>query len=242
VGREEELGQLAGALRQAMAGRGSAWLVGGESGVGKSRLLDELRSLALVEGALVLRGQGVSEGARLYHLWRDVLRWLALLTELSDLEVGVLKSLVPDLPDLLGREVPDAPKLDPQATQDRLLMVIEDLFHRQSQPTLILLEDLHWMQESLIVLARLSRTVAEKRLLLVGSYRDDERPDLPTALPGMQELKLGRLGPEAVVELSEAMLGAAGREPHVVDWLQRQTEGNPFFLVEVVRALAEETG
>jgi tetratricopeptide (TPR) repeat protein len=98
------------------------------------------------------------------------------------------------------------------------------------------------MRESLIVLARLSRTVAEKRLLLVGSYRDDERPDLPTALPGMQVLKLGRLGPEAVAELSEAMLGAAGREPHVVDWLQRQTEGNPFFLVETVRALAEETG
>jgi tetratricopeptide (TPR) repeat protein len=242
VGREAELGQLAGALRQAMAGRGSAWLVGGESGVGKSRLLEELRTLALVEGALVLRGQAVSEGGSPYYVWRDVLRWLALLTELSDLEAGVLKPLVPDLPDLLGRKVPDAPGLNPQAAQDRLLTVIEDLFHRQSQPTLILLEDLHWARESLVVLARLSRSVAGNRLLLVGSYRDDERPDLSTALPGMQVLKLGRLQQEAVAELSEAMLGTAGREPHVVDWLQRQTEGNPFFLVETVRALAEEMG
>jgi tetratricopeptide (TPR) repeat protein len=242
VGREEELGQLTDALRQAVVGHGSAWLVGGESGVGKSRLLEELRSLALVEGALVLRGQAVSEGSSPYQVWREVLRWPALLTELSDLEAGVLKPLVPDLPDLLGREVPDAPELDPQAAQDRLLTVIEELFGRQSQPTLILLEDLQWVQEGLVVLARIFRSVAEHRLLIVGSYRDDERPDLPAELPGMQVLKLERLRPEAVAELCEAMLGATGCEPRVLHWLQRQTEGNPFFLVEVVRTLAEERG
>jgi tetratricopeptide (TPR) repeat protein len=242
VGREKELGQLTDALREAMAGHGSAWLVGGESGVGKSRLLEELRSLALVEGALVLRGQAVSEGSSPYNVWRQAVRLPALLTELNDLEAGVLKPLVPDLSDLLGREVPDAPEIDPQATQDRLMTVIEDLFHRQPQPTVILLEDLHWAQAGLTVLARLVRSVAESRLLIVGSYRDDDRADLPSMLPGMQVLKLKRLGREAVAELSEAMLGDAGRESRVVDWLQRQTEGNPFFLVEVVRTLAEETG
>src|SRR5262249_44143742 len=59
VGREEELGQLTRALNQAINHNGSAWLVGGESGVGKSRLLDELRTRALVRGALVVQGQGV---------------------------------------------------------------------------------------------------------------------------------------------------------------------------------------
>jgi serine/threonine protein kinase len=70
IGREAELRQLQAALNAAADGRGSAWLIGGESGVGKSRLMDELRALALVRGFLVLSGVS-SEGIGLpYDLWR----------------------------------------------------------------------------------------------------------------------------------------------------------------------------
>ena len=82
----------------------------------------------------------------------------------------------------------------------------------------------------------------ELSLLVVGSYRDDERPNLPEELPEIQVMRLDRLDAEAIHALSVSMLGESGSEPEVVDLLQRETEGNVFFLVEVVRVLASEAG
>lgn len=242
VGREAELKVLTDAFAQAMQGTGSAWLVGGESGVGKSRLLDELRTQAIVEGALVLRGQAIAEGGAPYLLWREALRRLCLQTDLSELEASVLKTLVPDIGTLIGRDVPDAPEIDPQAAQTRLLTVIEDLFRKQTRPIVLLLEDLQWASESLAALKRLNQAAGDLSLLVVANYRNDERPDLPAELPGMQPLKLPRLSGAAIADLSAAMLGEGGRQAQVVDLLQRETEGNVFFIVEVVRTLAEEAG
>jgi tetratricopeptide (TPR) repeat protein len=242
VGRETELEQLSDALRQTIAGSGSAWLVGGESGVGKSRLLDELRTVALVNGALVLRGQAIAEGGAPYLLLRDALRRLCLHTSLTELESSVLKSLVPDIGALIGREVADAPEINPQAAQTRLLTVIEAIFRKQTQPIVLLLEDLQWASESLSVLQWLNRTVVELPLLIVANYRDDEHPDLPSELPDMQTMKIARLNVKSIADLSVAMLGENGRQPQIVDLLQRETEGNVFFIVEVVRVLAEEAG
>jgi ABC-type oligopeptide transport system substrate-binding subunit len=243
VGRDAELAQLSGALDATLAGQGSGWLVGGESGVGKSRLADELRTLALVRGAQVLRGQAVSEGGSPYHLWRDALRWLALTTELAQEQASVLKPLVPDIAELTGFDVPDPPPLDPQATQARLLQVVGEAFGRQERPAVVILEDLQWARsESLAMLNRLTQGVSNLPVLTIGNYRDDERPHLPDELPGMHVLKLARLSEQSIAELSASMLGPAGRREAVVGLLQRETEGNPFFLVEVVRALAEEAG
>src|SRR5687767_13183176 len=72
VGREAEFSALSVSLDAAIKGNGSAWLVGGESGAGKSRLLAELRTRALIRGALVLQGQAVEGGGLPYQLWRDV--------------------------------------------------------------------------------------------------------------------------------------------------------------------------
>ncbi len=242
VGRDKELDKLSDALDKAVAGEGSAWLVGGESGVGKSRLLDELRSLAMVRGALVMRGQAVSENAGPYALWRPALRWLCLMSDLDNTDLAILKMLMPDLGTLLEREIPEVPELDPKATQKRLLITIEKMFSQQNRPLVVILEDLHWADESLQVFGRLINLVAKQPLLIIGSYRDDERPDLPSKLPQMNFLKLERLTEDGIADLSEAMLGESGRQPDVVELLQRETEGNVFFLVEVVRALAEEAG
>jgi predicted ATPase len=245
VERETELAWLSEALDAALEGQGSAWLIGGESGVGKSRLTDELRTLALVKGSLVLRGQTVSEGASPYHLWQEALRLLALATDLEDEEASVLKALVPDVGALLGRDVQDAPLLDPQAAQVRLFKVVGEVLCRQcaSQPVAMILEDMQWIDSnSLALLEWLVPLAFESSLLLIGNYRDEERPHLPDDLPGMQVLKLERLSEGGIAELSESMVGAVGRQQQVVDLLQRETEGNPFFLVETVRALAEEAG
>ena len=245
VGRAAELSQLKGALAQAMNGHGSAWLIAGESGVGKSRLVDELRTHALVAGAVVLRGQGVSSGRSPYRLWRRSIRRLVLTTEVDDLEASVLKTLVPDITVLLERDVPDAPDLDSQAAQMRLLSVVVEMARRQAQvqPVVMILEDLHWAgDESWELLSALVRVVPELPLLIIGNYRDDEPLAWPQRLPDLPVIKLHRLTKEAIIALSESMIGETGRQPHVVNLLQRETEGNPLFLVEVVRALAEEAG
>jgi len=244
VGREDEFGQLTGALTAAQTGEGSGWLVGGESGVGKTRLLDEVRTQALVEGALVMEGQAIAEGGAPYHIWREVLRRLCLERELSDLEAGVLKMLVADISRLLGREVSDAPPLAPKAAYKRLLgVLVETLRQEQSQPLVVILEDMQWVgDESVGLLSHLTQYIDDMSILLLASYRDDERPHLPTVLPFMESLTLNRLTAAEIATLSESMLGAAGREPALIEFLQQETEGNTFFIVEVVRNLAEEVG
>lgn len=248
VGREEELGQLLGVLLNAReVGVGGTWLVAGESGVGKSRLMDELRIRALIRGAAVIRGQAVSDGGSPYEVWRRGLRRLALAVPLTDAQAGVLKPLIPDIDRLLEREIAEAPELDSPAAQQRLITTVGDLLaalvEAQENPVVILLEDLQWTSaESLELLKTLNQLVQDLPLLIIGSYRDDEQPDLPRQLPGMNVVKLNRLGSGAIAELSESMLGMAGRREEVLTLLNRETEGNPFFLVEVVRALAEEAG
>jgi predicted ATPase len=245
VGRQAELDQLNQALSQAMVGQGSAWLIGGESGVGKSRLVEELRTRALVQGVVILRGQAVSNGGSPYQLWRDMARWLVLLADPDDLQAAVLKPLVPDVAELLARPVRSAPALDPQAAQTRLFAVVGELVRRSAvaSPLAILLEDLHWADaSSLQLLSWLNRMVADLPLVIVATYRQDEAPDLAGRLSGMHALPLRRLEAESIAELSQSMLGVAGREPDIVGFLHRETEGNVFFVVEVVRALAEEAG
>ncbi len=114
VGRDDELAILCGMLDSAMEGKGAAALVGGESGVGKSRLLDELRARALVDGVVVLRGQAVSDGGGPYHVFREALRGLSLRTDLDDLEASVLEAVVPEIGALLEREVPSRPEIGPR--------------------------------------------------------------------------------------------------------------------------------
>lgn len=248
VGREAELQQLSAALEaivvhgDAQASTGSAWLIGGESGVGKSRLMDEVRIRALVRGATVLRGQAVSEGGVPFQLWQDVLRRLLLITDIPDYDASILKPLIPDIERLLGRQVPKPPRLDAAAARRELITAIMALFRRQSQPTVLLLEDLQWSEESLDILDSLTRIVYDLPLLVIGNYRQDEAPQLSTRLPGMQVIRLERLEASAIALLSESMLGITGKRSQVLDLLERETEGNVFFLVETVRTLAEDAG
>lgn len=256
VGRDAELGQLIQALRTIVRfspntdisesgdkpNIGSLWLIGGESGVGKTRLMDELRIRAAIEGALVLRGQAVAEGGRPQELWREPLRTLALIVELTDLEASVLSEIVPDIGELLNRTIPARPVLDERGAQRRLVNTIISVFQQVSHPILVILEDLQWVEESLTVLTALVNVAPQLRLMMVGSYRSDERPDLPEMFPSAQSVMLTRLSEGEITHLAGMMLGDNGRAPEVIDLIQRETEGNAFFIVEVVRALAEDAG
>jgi serine/threonine protein kinase/tetratricopeptide (TPR) repeat protein len=242
VGRELEVEHLRNALVETvLKERGSAWLIGGESGVGKSRLLNELRIEALVRGAVVLEGQGVVGGGVHYQFWREPLRRLALTVDITDIEAGILKAIIPDIERLIGRTVPDAPALE-ETGRDRLIMTIVSIFGKVRQPIVLVLEDLQWGNESLDVLRALIPLVEKQPFIIFGSYRSDERPDLPQELPTMHAMMLERLDENAIEALSVSMLGEIGKNPKILDLLNRETEGNVFFLVEVVRALAQEAG
>ncbi|MDX2163210.1 MAG: protein kinase [bacterium] len=243
VGRDVELRTLTTSLEAMIAGKGSAWLIGGESGVGKSRLMNELRILALVRGGLVLRAQATTEAGSLFRFWREALRYLILLVEIDDFEASIIKPVLPEIEPLIGRPVADPPQIDPKAAQDRLGTVIAAVFSRYAAPVLLLMEDLQWLPEGLGIVQTLIRLAQDRPLLIVANYRDDERPTLPQELPQMQHIRLTRLQRQAISDLSASMLGeSSGRRGELIDYLMRQTEGNVFFLVETVRALAEEAG
>lgn len=243
IGRDRELYQLEQALDAARKSRGGVWLIAGESGIGKSRLLNELRALALVRGAQVVRGQAITGGGAAHKEWSEVMRSLCVTTEIGSLEARVLKSLVPDLPELLARPIQDSPELDANATKQRLFDTILGIVLRQTVPTVIILEDLHWSSpESLMLLRRLTLETSSTALLVLASYRNDERADLRQQLPGSHYMQLERLSSTQVAELAHSMLGSLGRNDQVLAILEKESEGNTYFLIEVVRALAEQSG
>ena len=240
VGRDEPMARLNDALQTAQHGQGSAWLIGGESGVGKSRLLEELRTQAMVQGMVVLRGQAVEEASVPYTLWRDPMRALALWTDVQPDEARILQPLLPDIGDLLGITLEED---DSPPSREKLFKVIEKLFRRQRHPTLLILEDLQWASESILLLHHIAQLVTDWPLVIMGSFRDDERPDLHLSLGSMEPIKLSRLSPDEIADLSVSMLGEeVGRNSDIVRLLQNESEGNVLFIIEVVRTLAERAG
>ena len=77
---------------------------------------------------------------------------------------------------------------------------------------------------------------------MIGTYRSEERPGLPSELPLMKSMILSRFGTDEITQLSRSMLGETANQSHIVNFLEKETEGNALFLVEVVRSLAEQWG
>lgn len=240
TGRKPELEQLTLALDQALDGFGSSWLLLGESGIGKSRLLNEIRIQALVKGALVLDGQQPSVSMSSYDLWQTPLCQLILSTPLQDSEVSILSAIIPDIARLAGKKLTSAPSNDNR--RKRLIRTIVKLFKRQVQPMVLLLEDVHWSDESLEPLIMLTQMIDDLPLLIVATYTYDNGETLPSAITNMNTLQLERLNNHEIAQLSRAMLGDVGEQPDIVSFLQRETQGNVSYIIEVLRAFAERQG
>lgn len=243
VGRDDEFSQLENLMFELTDKKSASRLIAGESGVGKSRLLNELRVRALIEDIHVFRGQAVSEGAIPFKVWHDVLRYILLYTEVEEDELSVLKHIIPNIEDVLGYTVAPIPELSAQAMKTRLIDIISELLKRQSKPMILIMEDLHWAdQASIEAFDYISRNIEQYQVLLLGSYRSDEMPDLPTRIPDSPALELQRLKEGEIAELSVSMLGKVGADGEIISFLQRETSGNIFFAVEVLRMWAHEAG
>jgi DNA-binding SARP family transcriptional activator len=260
VGRERELGALLGGLDDALAGRGRLLLVGGEPGIGKSRLAEELASRAKEHGAEVHWGRcWEAGGAPPYWPWAQALRSCIRERSPEQLrgELGSGAAEIADLvPDVRGRlqDLGLPPELsDPKQARFRLFDAIAGFLERASgsRPLVLVLDDLNSADgESLLLLQYVARELADAHLLLVGTYRDvdvSRRHPLSQTLGELagerlfERVPLRGLSHEDVERFVEVTCGFAP-DPSLVTAIHANTEGNPFFVSEIVQLLLSEGG
>ncbi|NOX60576.1 MAG: AAA family ATPase, partial [Chloroflexi bacterium] len=263
VGRKAERAQLLTLVDDALRGAGGMALVEGEAGVGKTRLLQEIARDAAWREMRTLWGRGRDLAARpsydaLLEAVRaglSPLRASQLAQLLSRGELETLTLLLPELRDWL-------PQLKgPTATvgSERLSQALSRLALALGEiaPHLILLEDLHWADAGVLeTLVQLAETLGRRRregrpsrLLLIVSYRGEdarEREEVWSSLrrlaqaAGIHPLRLSRLAARETGELVRQALGLMEPAPRFEARIYDESEGNPLFVLETLRALMDE--
>jgi len=257
VGRNSERAELQRFLLQAAQGQGTLVMIGGEPGVGKTRITEELVAEARRHGFLTLTGHCYEmEGAPPYIPFVEILQ-LMIRTVEPDVLLDALGTAAPEAAKLapeLREQFPDIPeprKLGPE--QERLFLFnnIRDFFERLAsrQPLLLVIEDLHWTDEpTLLLLQHIAQRLNEMPVLMVGTYRDTELDVARSLAKALQELLRQRMVHDLILKrlpqegVSAMLRGRSGQEPpsRLVETIYHETEGNPFFVEEVFKHLAEE--
>jgi DNA-binding CsgD family transcriptional regulator/tetratricopeptide (TPR) repeat protein len=246
VGRTLELAQLQAALADAAAGQPSLAFVVGESGVGKTRLVEELKARAAAEGARVLSGDCVElgEGELAYAPLVTALRPFARDGDpvLDALPADIRAELATLLPGL-GEARERARGAGDQARVFEALLAVLDGLSRTA-PVLLVIEDLHWADASTRAFLRfLAAALGDEPLLLVATYRPDELHRRHPLRPLLAELERVRalridLAPLSRDELGAQLADILGAPPDtaLVDRLYARSEGNPLFAEELLAA------
>jgi DNA-binding SARP family transcriptional activator/Flp pilus assembly protein TadD len=256
VGRDAERAELLAHVEALFQGLGGAVLLEGEAGVGKTRLLRAIAADAEWRGAEVLWGSGrqveasVPYGPLVEALSGGLspLRARQLAQVVEEIWLRVMARLLPSL----VLDLRPLPSLEPVQERDRLVNALAQLLAGWAQiaPLLLIIEDLHWAREdSLDLLARLVPLLSDSGVLILGSYRGEEARTLPEIWRKLQALDrvgvrqrlvLGRLNATAAGELVRRSLGLGSPAPLFEARLFEETEGNPLFLLETLRALHGE--
>jgi len=252
VGRGTELERLDAALDRAVAGEAAVALVGGEAGVGKTRLVAESAERARAAGARVLSGACIQVGeeslpyAPISDALRPLLRELdpAALDELVGPRRAELARLLPELgrPRMLEEDGQDG-----RSVQAQLFELVLGLLERLAAraPLLLILEDLHWAdRSSLELLAFLAHGLGDAPVALLATYRSDELHRRHRLRPLLADLDRSHRADRFELvrlsrgELAELLAGRLGRqpEPEVLEGILRRSEGNPLFAEELLEA------
>jgi DNA-binding SARP family transcriptional activator len=235
------------------ANDGRIVLLAGDAGIGKTTLTAELARRVHDAGAIVLAGRSPRETVVPYQPFLEALRHWALNAALTDLRASTreygseLARLIPELrrraPDL-----PPPPQDEPETERYRLFEAVVGLLTdlSRSAPVLLVLDDLQWADRpTLLLLRHLARATNPARLLIIGAYRSTERGD--TFASAMAELRRDRFAAQLDIrglsesETSELVRVRAGVSPAraFAHALYEETEGNPFFVEEIIRHLIE---
>ena len=257
VGREQEMAFLHDCWQEALAGQGGLALISGEAGVGKTRLVEELANRLRWQGVRVLWGR-CYEFERLLpyqpiaEAVRTVLRTLTPdeLASFPAWTLGEVARLVPEVSEIQpGLGATPSPEGDQEEARlfAGLARLLAELSSRGA--ILVVLEDLHWASESTLQLLHyLARHLADHPVMIVGTFRPEaiglQHPLLALRRRLTREglakpLRLSRLSPEAVETMIVEMSGAGEAVMPLAERLYQETEGNPFFLMEIVKALFE---
>lgn len=248
VGRAPELARLTTLWRAAEGGRAQLVLVTGEPGIGKTRLVEEFRSWGEHRGAMTASARSyAAEGALAYGPVVEWLRVEALKPRLARLDRARLSELARLLPELL-EEVPGLARPEPLPESDqrpRLFDAVARAILAAGGPLLLVADDLQWCdRETLQFLHYLLRVEPNAPLLVAATARggeiDDRHPvnDLLAGLRAVErltEIPIERLTRVETAALAERLTGRQLAEPGA-DQLFRETEGNPLFVVEALRA------
>jgi len=256
VGREQELNLLQQRVDTVSHGEGCLMFITGEAGIGKTRLAGELRPYARGRGFPWLEGRYLKEGRILFQPWIEAVRAF-LRTAPPAMQEKVLMpysaelaKLVPEVAERLER-MPSSTPIGSEEDIARLFEALVGFFAgiAREQPLVVFVDDIQWAT-SLDTLHYLSRHVASERLMLLGAYRDGElkeKPSLSKALLAMNRerlfhtLPLKRLGEGEVTQMVTQTLGEAASTTLALT-VSQKTEGNPFFVEELVRYLTESGG
>ncbi len=257
VGREQAMAELRAGLEDGLAGRGRLVFLVGEPGIGKTRTAEELGAIARQCGARVHGGRCYEDdGSPAFWPWVQVLRGCVRDVEPRQLasELGAaaadIAELVPELRQSLPH-LPAPPALPPEQARFRLFDGVATFLGlvARARPLVVVLDDLHWADKpSLLLLQFLAREIRDVHLLLVGTYRDVElRRHHPLAQvlgdlarePLCTRILLRGLRETDVERYIAGILGSAPPETMVAE-VHRMTEGNPFFVGEIVRLLLAE--
>jgi DNA-binding NarL/FixJ family response regulator len=251
VGRDAELGRLRARLDDASAGRAVAALIGGDAGVGKSRLVGEVTEIAASQGFTVLCGQCAEIGDSVPYLpFADAIRTASPEVEAAVKARPVLARLLPDGGDGRSPEA-DLAGLTRQQMFGTVLGLLAELSARA--PVLLVLEDLHWADASTRdLLTFLLRMLHRERVAIIGTYRTDDlyrrhplRPVIADLLrmPSVLPLELGPLAPSALAELLSSISGVPGQlSAATINRIVASAEGNAYYAEELLAALSHAAG
>jgi DNA-binding CsgD family transcriptional regulator/tetratricopeptide (TPR) repeat protein len=251
VGRLPELKRLEEEVRQAAAGRGGTVLMAGDAGIGKTRLVTELGARARAAGAQLLVGRcidlvgadvpylPVAEAIRPLLAREDVRKLLGSARELRWLPPGMVLGEEPT------RQRDGAPRSQ-LGLLEELLALLDTV--AATEPVVLVLEDLHWADRSTLdLIALLAHNLDERRVLLLGTYRGEEllsEHRLRRLVMGLlragvaTRLELGPLCREEVETLLQSR-GGAPLSPAVTEAIVTRSEGNPFFVEELLAAAGQ---
>ena len=257
VGREREMAAMAGALEQARAGHGQIVAAVGEAGAGKSRLMYEFKA-AIPDGCKVLEAYSVSHGKA--SAWLPVIELLKSYFEIADEDDDsrrsekveakaraldpALAETLPYILSLLGIAGAGASlaMMDAQVKRRRTLEAVKRIIIRESleQPLVVIFEDLHWIDaETQELLDLLVDSVASARMLMLVNYRTEYHHEWGNRTCYIQ-LRLDPLGGQSADEMLDALLGNDTSLQSLKRLIIDKTQGNPFFMEEIVRALVEQ--